>query len=304
MRPSAGPSPRPGPWLHKPRSTLLPHAAPTPSQQSRAEGAAFFGDEDFDGLAVDAGLDFAPEGAARSAAAEADGGDGNAEVGEEREGVLEGIGDAFLDGADEVRPGVLDADAGKGRADFGVEVGGALAQQVRRPLEAFAAGRDFCRVVVERVVVWPAKNVSRSQCRLRPALWVTPMTCQSPGTAWQKVWRRPLGSRWVWRWRQRPRPRCRWWPRPSRAENAHADRARALVACAGRDRRAGFEAGEPGRPSLMRAQISGDSKTAGSQLLGMPAASATSLDQRRWVTSSSSVPEASCTSMANSPVRR
>jgi hypothetical protein len=42
----------------------------------------------------------------------------------------------------------------------------------------------------------------------------------------------------------------------------------------------------------------------GQPALGIPAASATSRDQRRCVTSSSSVPEASCTSMANSPVSR
>ena len=37
--------------------------------------------------------------------------------------------------------------------------------------------------------------VSRSQRSDSPAPWVTPMTCQRPGTAWQNVCTRPRGSR-------------------------------------------------------------------------------------------------------------
>ena len=50
--------------------------------------------------------------------------------------------------------------------------------------------------------------------------------------------------------------------------------------------------------SLIVAQTSGDSKSCGSQLSGIPATFATSFDQMRFVTSSRRVPEASCTSMA------
>ncbi len=46
-------------------------------EEGCAEGPAFFGGEEFDGLAVDVGLDLAPEGAACSAAAEADAVDGD-----------------------------------------------------------------------------------------------------------------------------------------------------------------------------------------------------------------------------------
>jgi hypothetical protein len=56
--------------------------------QCAAECAAFFRGQHFDGLAVDAGLNLAPERAARAAAAEANGADRNAQFGEEREGVL------------------------------------------------------------------------------------------------------------------------------------------------------------------------------------------------------------------------
>jgi hypothetical protein len=49
------------------------------------------------------------------------------------------------------------------------------------------------------------------------------------------------------------------------------------------------------------AQISGDSNTDGRIAGGMPAASRTSLDQRRFATFSISVPDASATSIAYSP---
>ena len=40
----------------------------------------------------------------------------------------------------------------------------------------------------------PAHKVLRSHFRDRPAAWVTPITCQQPGTAQQKVCTRPRGS--------------------------------------------------------------------------------------------------------------
>ncbi len=60
----------------------------------------------------------------------------------------------------------------------------------------------------------------------------------------------------------------------------------------------------PAAFSLIRAQISGDSYSFGSQLMSIPDTSAISRDQRRCATSSSSVPLASWTSIANSPVSR
>ena len=44
------------------------------------------------------------------------------------------------------------------------------------------------------VVFSAAQKLSRNHFRLRPAAWVTPITCQAPGTAQQKVCTRPLGS--------------------------------------------------------------------------------------------------------------
>ena len=119
------------------------HASDAGSGEQRgAEGSALFGFEDFDGVVVDVGLDLAPERAASAAAAEADFFDGNAEFAEEGEGVFEGEGDAFEDGADVVRAGGGGGDADEGGAGVGVEVRGALAEEVGRPEEAVGAGWD------------------------------------------------------------------------------------------------------------------------------------------------------------------
>lgn len=123
------------------------------SHQRAAEGAAFFGDEYFDGKTVDAGLDAPPQFAARAAAAEADIADGNAELGKEGEGVFERVGDAFEHSADEVAGGMAGVDARKGCANVWVEVRRALAKQVGRPHEALAAGGNFFCLRVEGVVI-------------------------------------------------------------------------------------------------------------------------------------------------------
>ncbi len=47
-------------------------------EEGCAEGSAFFGFEELDGVVVDVGLDLTPEGAAGAAAAEADAFDGDA----------------------------------------------------------------------------------------------------------------------------------------------------------------------------------------------------------------------------------
>src|SRR5581483_5868149 len=111
-------------------------------EQGCAEGSAFFGFEDFDGVVVDVGLDLAPERAARAATAEANFFYGNTELAEEGEGVLQGEGDAFEDGADVVGKGGRGVDAREGGAGVGVEVRGALAEEVGCPEEAVGAGRD------------------------------------------------------------------------------------------------------------------------------------------------------------------
>src|SRR6202034_2329756 len=73
---------------------VRPVPRPDACHQRAAEGAAFFRREDFDGLAIDASLNLAPERPARSAAAEAHSADGDAELREERECVLQRISDS------------------------------------------------------------------------------------------------------------------------------------------------------------------------------------------------------------------
>ncbi len=77
---------------------------------------------------------------------------GMSEFGEEGEGVAQAEGDAFHDGADEVGAGVGGGDAGEGGAGVGVEVGGALAEEVGCPEQAVAAGRDVGGLGGEGVV--------------------------------------------------------------------------------------------------------------------------------------------------------
>ena len=58
------------------------------------------------------------------------------------------------------------------------------------------------------------------------------------------------------------------------------------------------------RSDETRAQIAGDSKTAGSSRESISAASSIGCDQQRPATSSINVPDASATSIACSPLRR
>ncbi len=74
-------------------------------EQGGSEGSAFFGLQDFDGLAVDVGLNLTPEWTACAASAEANALDRDAQFVEEGEGVAEAHGYAFEHGADEVGAG-------------------------------------------------------------------------------------------------------------------------------------------------------------------------------------------------------
>ena len=112
-----------------------------------AKCAAFFGHQDFYRVAVDAGLNLPPQCTARAAAAEANCSHWNSQLREERKTVLQRVSNALLHCAHKMRTCVLHADARKCGANFGIEMRRALAQQIRRPLQAFAAGRNFFRGV-------------------------------------------------------------------------------------------------------------------------------------------------------------
>ena len=91
----------------------------------------------------------------------------------------------------------------------------------------------------------------------------------------------------------------------ARPSDAHADRTGRLIAGAGNDRRA-LEQALFRLPPLdeTRAQTSGDSNRRGSTTESSPAASTISCDHVRCATSSISVPDASATSVAYSPLSR
>ncbi len=111
-------------------------------QQRRAECAALLGGEQFHRLAVDIGLDLAPERAARSASAETDLRDGNLQFGEQGKRVAQAEGDALHHRADEVGARVRGRDADERGARFGVEMRRALSEEVRRPEHSIAGGGD------------------------------------------------------------------------------------------------------------------------------------------------------------------
>ena len=92
-------------------------------------------------MVVDVGLDLAPEWRACAAPAENDAIGWDAEFAEEREGVVEGKGDAFEDGADEVGAGGGGGDSGKGGASTGVEMWSSFAEEIGRPEQAVGGRR-------------------------------------------------------------------------------------------------------------------------------------------------------------------
>ena len=152
----------------------------------------------FDFVAIHVGLDLPPQGRARSAPAQPNA-YGNSHLGKQREGIPQAERHALEDGADDVSPGVRRGQSDQGGARIGIEMRGAFAHQVRGPEQAVGAGamrrprRSGARR--DRVVfAGAAPKVSRNQRSERPAAWVTPMTCQRPGIAWQKVCSLPLGS--------------------------------------------------------------------------------------------------------------
>src|SRR5580698_1037433 len=207
-----------------------------------AESAAFFSGEHFHCLAVDAGLDAPPQCAARAAPAQADTAHGNAKLGKEGERVLKRVGHALERCASKVRGAVLHAYAGKGRAHFGVEMRRALAKKIRRPREAFAAGRDLrcgfteCVVVLacEKCVAQPAQTQAGG---LRDAHHVP-----QAGHGMAKSVQAAFGVfGWLGGCGEHHTRGANGGRNAAGLQNAHADRARALVARARGDWSAGLE---------------------------------------------------------------
>src|SRR5437763_3949317 len=106
-----------------------PQAGANASKDCRAVGGAFFGFDDLHRVAIDVGLDLAPQGGARAAAAEADAGDGHVHFTEEGEGVAETEGHAFENGANGVGASVGGGQANERATSVGIQLWGALAHQ-------------------------------------------------------------------------------------------------------------------------------------------------------------------------------
>src|ERR1700704_1594048 len=83
-----------------------PQAGPNAGEDRRAVRGAFFGFDDLNGVAIDVGLDLAPQGGARATAAEANVRNGHIHFAEEGEGVAETEGDPFENGANDMSASV------------------------------------------------------------------------------------------------------------------------------------------------------------------------------------------------------
>ena len=113
---------------------------------------------------------------------------------------------------------------------------------------------------------------------------MTPIACHVSGTAWQKAWSRPSGS-------------CRYSGRAAKTTPEVPSTT---------DSGPGRSTPTPSAPAAWSpaAPISVDSCAGGSHSRGSSSASSTVLLQRRFSTSKRSVPDASATSIACSPVMR
>src|SRR5699024_909128 len=108
----------------------VPDAGADAGEEGDAVGGAFAGVGEDQGLFVDVGLQLTPEVGAGAAARGADLGDGDAHLSHDFQGIAHAVGDAFQQGADQVRAGGAGGEADPGAAGGGVGVGAALAGEV------------------------------------------------------------------------------------------------------------------------------------------------------------------------------
>ncbi len=153
--------------------------------------------------------------------------------------------------------------------------------------------------------VSPAASVLRNHWKLPPADSMQPNTHHLPGTAWHIVWTRPAGSSTgasLWAKTTPLVPRIAL-TRP--AVTTPLPTAPAALSPA--PPTTGVPAASPSSAAaagVSRPVTSGDSDTGGSSDLSICSKPNNSSDHRRLATSSSSVPLASVTSVAYSPVSR
>ena len=142
---------------------------------------------------------------------------------------------------------------------------------------------------------------SRSHCSDPAAESITPIACHWPGTAWQNACTRACGSDANAGSAANTTPEVpitidsgpgRSMPTPSAAAAQSPAPAATGIPC------------DTSSQATVTPANSGDSSTGGSSAGSRSSASSTSADQLRRATSSSSVPDASATSVAHSPVSR
>ncbi len=126
--------------------------------------------------------------------------------------------------------------------------------EVRRPQHAPRSGRNLGCLGAQLVIgigagtPWRHAEGIAKQRSERPAAWVTPITCQRPGIAWQKVCSLPRGSVTGASLAANTTPgganRCAHVPW---ADDTHTCGPGSLIAGAGHHRRSGLEPGSGGR---------------------------------------------------------
>src|SRR6267378_3313234 len=120
-------------------------------------------------MAVDVGLDLAPEQRPCAATAEADARDGDVHLAEKRERVAQTEGDAFEDSANDVSASVRSGEADQRSANAGIEMRRALAHQIGRPQEAVGTGRNLSGFGSELIVGFAGTTGACSEGVAKPA---------------------------------------------------------------------------------------------------------------------------------------
>ena len=270
-------------------SCTSPHKPPaTPPSKRRAVRRALLDREPLQRHLEHGRDDLQPQLAARAAARHA----AALAAADEVERVAQAARDALEHGAHERAAVVADLEAGERAARVGVGVRRPLAGQVREERQALDARLPRSP---------PPRPAPRTRRRRRPAATPAsrPPTASRPSGARRPAprgrtrARAPAGPRGI---PAAPRTRRRTCPSPLRAAPA-GPRPRRARRPPGRRRPP-----RPATPAGVRPDTSGDSSTLGSHARSISSASSTSSLQRRRATSSSSVPEASATSIARSPV--
>ena len=121
-------------------------------QDAPAEGATLLGHQDVGGVAVNRGLELAPKRAPRAASTQPHPIHWNAQLCEQGKGVFQRVGHALEHRPHQMAARMAGGEPDKRRPCLRIEVRRPLAQQVGRPKQPVAAGRNLGRQRRQRVV--------------------------------------------------------------------------------------------------------------------------------------------------------